>query len=384
MTGGETSFSTISTLESLAALSAHWDRLVLAMQRPSPFMLHSWLVEWWRHFGEGRRLAVHVAESDGELRAALPLFERRRLGLRVVEFIGAQESTLADLMLAEGADPSIGARLLENVTASGIDLIYLHGLGPASRVAPMVGSPRFELVQHGNAPVIDLSRGWEAVYRAKTNSKTRNLHQRRRRQLAQLGKLEVCVARTREELAAALEDAFRLHSLRTRGRPDPTTFGSAQGRRFHRAVLSQLAASDIPRIVTLKLEGQAIAFHYYFALSGRMYTHRAAFDPTLRRYSPGIVNTLDTLEVASAEGLTLVEFLNADRAKLDLADRVDPLYEGFGLARTRVARGALALGKASLRLRMALRDSAAVQRMYYDVYWRARSSLRKPDTGFSA
>ena len=182
----------------------------------------------------------------------------------------------------------------------------------------------------------------------------------------------------------ALEDAFRLHSLRTRGRPDSTTFGSALGRRFHRAVLSRLAAKGIPRIVTLKLEGRAIAFHYYFALSGRMYTHRAAFDPSLRRYSPGIINTLDTLEAASAEGLTFVEFLNADRAKRDLADQVDGLFEGFGLARTRLARGALALGKASVRLRVALRDSAAAQRLYYDVYWRARSSLQNPDTEFSA
>jgi CelD/BcsL family acetyltransferase involved in cellulose biosynthesis len=379
MTGTGTSVSTLSTLESLIALEARWDRLVLAMRRPSPFMLHGWLVEWWRHFGNGGTLAVHVAESNGDLLAALPLFERTRLGLRAVEFIGAQEATLGDLMLADEGDRSIGTRLIENVIGSGADFVHLRGLGPKSRIATTLGSSRLQLVEHGEAPVIDLSEGWEAVYRRKTNSKARNLHARRRRQLAELGKLDVSVARTHEELAPALEDAFRLHALRNRGRPDPTTFGSAQGRRFHRAVMNRLAATGIPRIVTLKLEGRAIAFCYYFALAGCMYLHRAAFDPALARYSPGLINTLDTLEAADAEGLTSVEFLNSDRAKAALADQVDPLYDGFGLPRSPLVGGALSVAKAYVRLRVGLRDSAVARLFYYDIYWRARSALVKPE-----
>ena len=78
---------------------------------------------------------------------------------------------------------------------------------------------------------------------------------------------------------------------------------------------------DIPRIVLLKLDGRAIAFHYYFAFCGRMYVHRLAFDPDLSRYSPGVVNTLDAIQVAAEEGLTLVEYLGgAERYKADLSD----------------------------------------------------------------
>ena len=52
---------TISEEAGFAELAGSWDELVRAMPRPSPFLLHSWLLEWWRHYGRGADLAVHVA-----------------------------------------------------------------------------------------------------------------------------------------------------------------------------------------------------------------------------------------------------------------------------------------------------------------------------------
>jgi hypothetical protein len=48
--------------------------------------------------------------------------------------------------------------------------------------------------------VLDLSAGWDVVYRSKLASKKRNHHRRRRRQLAELGRVDVEVARTPAEL----------------------------------------------------------------------------------------------------------------------------------------------------------------------------------------
>src|SRR5437899_952640 len=79
-----------------------------------------------------------------------------------------------------------------------------------------------------------------------------------------------------------------------------------------------LAEMDIPRIVTLELDGRPIAFHYYLAFSGTMYVHRLAFDPELARLSPGLLTTLEALKVASEEGLGRVEYLGGDeRYKLE-------------------------------------------------------------------
>jgi CelD/BcsL family acetyltransferase involved in cellulose biosynthesis len=98
-----------------------------------------------------------------------------------------------------------------------------------------------------------------------------------------------------------------------------------------------------------------------------MVVHRLGFDPEFARYSPGLVNTLDTIETAAAEGLTRVEFLGgAERYKLELADRFDPLCQGIGLARGPLARGAVEARLAYIRLRLRLKRHQGLRRLYVD------------------
>lgn len=354
---------TITRREDFERLGPEWDALVRAMPRPTPFLLHAWLSTWTRHYGEGAGLAVHVARRDGRLVAALPLLVRRHLGLRTARFLGGRQSALADLLLAPGEEPSVGVALAARVPVSA-DLVDLYGLPTGSRIAEALG-PTLEVVQRVEAPVLDLTPGWEAVYEAKTTSKKRNLHRRRRRQLAELGRLEVVVARTPDELGPALEEAFRLHALRWEGRPDGSGFATVTGRRFHREALDALAELGVPRIVLLTIDGRAVAFHYYLAFEGRMYVHRLAFDPDFARFSPGLVNTLDTIEAASAEGLTRVEFLGGgERYKIELADGFEPLCHGLGLAGDARARAVVAARLGLIRLRLRLKRSPFLQRVY--------------------
>ena len=230
-----------------------------------------------------------------------------------------------------------------------------------------LGRSRLHVIERIEAPVLDLLPSWAAVYETKTSAKTRSLHRRRRRQLAELGRVEVSVARTPAQLEAALEDAFRLHALRWTGRPDGSGFVTPTGVRFHRAVIHRLAELDVPRIVTLTLDGRPIAFHYFFAFAGCMYVHRLAFDPSLARYSPGLVNTLDTLQIAADEGLTRVEFLGGgERYKRELADRFEPLSQALGLASGVRGHALLEAELGVIRLRMRLKRSPRLRRFYFD------------------
>jgi CelD/BcsL family acetyltransferase involved in cellulose biosynthesis len=359
-----TSVETIASSERLEELAGEWDDLVRAMPRPSPFLLHGWLAEWWRHYGDRAELALEVVRRDGRLVGALPMVVRRRAGLRVGGFPGGPCAVLSDLLLAPDADASVARRLTESLAAR-CHVVDVHGLPAGSRIATALGS-ELTLIERIEAPVLDLTGGWDAVYRAKTNSKKRNQHQRRRRQLGELGRLTVTVARRLDELEPALEEAFRLHALRWEGRPDGSDFATPTGQRFHRAALRRLAAIDVPRIVTLRLDGRAIAFHYWFALEGRMYVHRLAFDPALGRLSPGLVNTLDALESAAGEGLERVEYLGGgERYKLELADGCEPLYQGFGASGVR-GRAYVAAHLGVVHARLRLKRSPRLHRLYLD------------------
>jgi CelD/BcsL family acetyltransferase involved in cellulose biosynthesis len=166
-------------------------------------------------------------------------------------------------------------------------------------------------------------------------------------------------------LEPLLEEAFELHNLRWQGRPDGSTFGTEAGRDFHRAALRRLADDDVLRIVLMRVGGRPAAFHYFFALDGTMVVHRLAFDPALARYSPGLVATLETLRVASEDGMTRVEFLGGnERYKLELADEEQPLFEAIGLAQN--PWGALAARQrlASRWMRRRLKRSERLHRLY--------------------
>jgi CelD/BcsL family acetyltransferase involved in cellulose biosynthesis len=355
-------FETLDSPGGFESLAGEWDALVLAMPRPSPFLLHGWLVEWWRHFGAGAQLAVVVGRRDGRLVTAAPIYVRRARGVKVARFLGGHESALADLLLARDEPESTRQLLIAELRNQAFGYVDLFGLPGGTALEHVAGLAIFERVE---APVLLMPEGWDAAYAAKTSSKTRNQHRRRLRQLGEVGEVDFAVGRTREELEPMLEDAFQLHQLRWEGRPDGSTFGTEVGRQFHRAALRRLAGDDVLRIVLMSVAGRPAAFHYFFALDGTMIVHRLAFDPALARYSPGLVATLETLRVASLDGLTRVEFLGGgERYKLELADALEPLSQAIGFARNPAAALAAREQLTRIRLRKTLKRSERLQRLY--------------------
>jgi CelD/BcsL family acetyltransferase involved in cellulose biosynthesis len=270
------------------------------------------------------------------------------------------------VLVAEGEGQDLVEALVDRVAASEHDYVDLFGLSDQGRLAALDGPRRLELFERIAAPVLELTDGWEAVYRAKTNSRKRAHHKRRRRQLAELGEVEVVNARTLEELEPALEDAFRLHELRWRGRPDGSGFVTPTGKRFTRAVVRALAGMDATRIVLMKIGGRPVAFSWHVLLERRVFLHRLAFDPAYGRFSPGMVNALDSLELSAAEGAIRAEFLGgAERYKVELADRLEPLYLGLGLPGSARGRSVAAARARWLRLRRRGKRSTLAKKVYY-------------------
>lgn len=359
-------FETVDSEDALVRLADGWNELVYAMPRPSPFMLHCWLLQWWRHYGEGCRLGVETAYRGERLVGALPLVTFSHRGLRAVTFVGARQSCLGDVLLAEGEGPELVEALVDRVRAAEHDYADLFGLAADSRLAKLDGPRSLRLFKRIEAPVLDARESWEATYRAKTNSRKRAHHKRRRRQLAELGAVEVERARTVDELEPALEEAFRIHELRWRGRPDGSGFVTETGKRFNRAALRGLAELDSTRIVMLRVGGKAVAFSWYFMLNDRAYLHRLAFDPAVGHCSPGLINALDSLEAVVEEGGRRMEFLGgAERYKVELADRFEPLYLGLGLPGSTAGSAFVAARWRWLRLRQLGKQSGLARRVYY-------------------
>jgi CelD/BcsL family acetyltransferase involved in cellulose biosynthesis len=353
----------ISSESGFAELSGTWDDLVRAMPRPSPFLLHAWLLEWFRHYGGPSELAVQTVFRDGALVGAFPLVHKTWRGLRVARFMGGEQSSLADLLLAPSEDATTGMALVERASSEH-DFAELFGLGEDSRVA-RAAPGRLHLFRRADAPVLELTDDWDALYQTKVSSKRRSSARRRMRQLEERGKVEFSVARSRTEVEGVLADAFRLHTLRWTGRPDGSGFATPTGVSFHRAALTALADQGVVRLATMSIDGRAIAFTLAFALAGRLYGYRMAFDPSFAPYSPGVLTLYELLAAASREGLRRVELLGAaDQFKLELADGFEPIYVGLGLPGSARGRAVVTARTSVRRLRERLRSSPAARRAY--------------------
>lgn len=370
-------YETISSESSFAELSGGWDDLVRAMPRPSPFLLHAWLLQWLRHYGGASELAVQAAFRDGSLVGAFPLLHKSWRGLRVTRFLGGQHTSLADLLLAPGEAARTGAALVERASSEH-DFAELFGLARDCRLTQVAGPGRLHLFHRVDAPVLELAGDWDAVYRAKVSGKGRRDLQRRRRQLEEHGALEFSVARSPEDVERALPEAFRLHELRWPGRDEISGFATPTGMSFHRAALGRLAEQDVVRLATMSVGGQAIAFLLAFAVARRLYLYRMAFDSSFARYGPGLLTVLETIASGAGEGLERVEFLGgAESFKLRLADRLEPLHLGVGLATTARGRAVVRTRAGFLALRERLKDSPTVRRAY-DRAMPLRTRLARP------
>jgi CelD/BcsL family acetyltransferase involved in cellulose biosynthesis len=359
---------TISRLKDFAQLRGSWDELVRSMRRPSPFLLHDWLLEWWRHYGAKRVLAVHVAKRGDRLVGALPMCRTKRFGLRVTEFLGGTGAALADLLIAPGENRDTAAQLAARITTVGVDYADLFGMPGESRLEAAVPEESLTLLERQEAPVLDLGRDWEAIYTDKLSSKHRSERRRHRRRLEKLGVVKVTLARTPDELEPALEDAVRVHALRWKGRRETSGFSKQVESAFRRAALLRLARRDLTRLVTLRLDRRAIAFAIYLLYERTAYGVTMGFDPEFAAYRPGTETLLCSLESAANEGAERVEFLGADAPyKRAFADRFEPIHEGIGLAPTLRGRAAVEALTRGIRIRRRLKRSRMARRIFYHV-----------------
>jgi CelD/BcsL family acetyltransferase involved in cellulose biosynthesis len=357
-------YEVIPTDAAFAELASGWDGLVQAMPRPSPFLLHAWVVEWYRHYGKDSELAIEAAFRDDELVAAFPLVRTPWRGLRVARFLGGQQSSRADLLLAAGQEPSTGTALVERA-ASTHDFAELFGLSAESRVGQIAAPGQLHLFKRADGPVLELTDDWDALSEAKLSARRRSALRRRFRQLEQRGSVEFELLRSAEELDPALADVFRLHALRWAGLPDGSGFATPTGVAFHRAALTGLASQGVVRLMLFRFEGRAIGFVLALAVAGRLFGYRMAFDPSFARYSPGVLTLHELLRAASREGLQHVEFLGAaDDFKVELADNLEPLHLGLGLAGTPQGRAVVAARTGARRVRELVSRSPAARRAY--------------------
>ena len=93
--------------------------------------------------------------------------------------------------------------------------------------------------------------------------------------------------------------------------------------------MQRLAGDGVLRIVLMRVARKSRGVPLLLRAGGRDGRAPSRLRPELARYSPGLVATLETIRLASDDGMRRVEFLGGgERYKLELADHLEPLSEG--------------------------------------------------------
>jgi CelD/BcsL family acetyltransferase involved in cellulose biosynthesis len=353
-------------------LMADWERL-WSKQSSAPVFVHpTWARTWWRYFGRGRRLRILVVEDAGRIVALAPLFLERPLPVPGrLRIIGAGVTNdFHDWLLP--VDPGKRAeclRLLFDHLATRRDWLRLEiqGLRSDSIMLPLVdlARDRHLLIRTRPGPlnlVVPTRGTWACYLGTRGGNVRRNLGKKQRR-LARLGDVAYVHA-DGGTAAAAVEETIQLHGLRWAGRDDSTLVSrSARGRAFYRAVLPPLVEAGIADLVSLRLDGRAIATQVGFQIGDTYFNYQAAFDPGLARYSPSTLLLAYLLERARENDLKMFDFMTGDEPyKHEWAAECRPVTHMSILPDRLLARALNRLIEIGLRLRALGREASRRRR----------------------
>jgi CelD/BcsL family acetyltransferase involved in cellulose biosynthesis len=368
------SIRTLTGGEQLAQLdSGAWDELVAAAPRPSPYLLSTWVRTWLAEPSFECEPYIAVAERDGALVGVAPFVVQQRGRTRIASFVGTHESALGDVLLGPGEGAATARSLLDGVVATARpDALDVFGLPSGSHLAQAAGE-RMTLVERVESPVTEMPEGWQAAYEHHASSRRRSTDRRRERQLSEVGSLDYSLATDGETVLKDLPAAFELHRLRWEGRPDGSRFGTPGGQRFQREVLPRLADEGHFAMLTLRIDDRPAAFVSWFAVGSSIYLYRNGYDEAVGRFGPGLIALRHALAAASDRGARRMEYLGgAERYKRELADRFDPMYQGYGLARGPMGHAYVARARLSIALRRRLKRSERLHQLYRSGAFRGR------------
>jgi CelD/BcsL family acetyltransferase involved in cellulose biosynthesis len=336
-------------------LTREWDSLAVRLDA-TPFVRPGWMSAWWRAFGAGR-LEVLTAGSSRGLDAVLPVAQR-----------GATVSSPSNWHtpqygLLDAGGPS-AATLLDRLfarRAPQVSLGFLSSTGPdVPRLTAAAERAGYRVLVRplARSPLVRIATDWDTYERSLSGNLRRDVGRCRRR-LGELGRSDLDV----HEDTGGLAEAFAIEHSGWKARAGSAIASQPETESFYTEIASWAAENGWLRLIFLRLDGRAIAFHLALEHRGAYFPLKGGFDPEFRALSPGKLIIHATLERAFTVGLERYEFLGAfdaykRRWATDAYDRLR--FQAFSSGPSgRVRRAAFVYGRPLAKRALAALGSRA-------------------------
>jgi CelD/BcsL family acetyltransferase involved in cellulose biosynthesis len=311
----------VQSLEGLASYHRDWDSLAVALGRP--YSAPAWMLAWWRHARPpGAELRVVAAVEGDELIGVAPFYVQQPLGrparYRVLSAsmchraeplaVPGRQSEVASVVsqTLTGCVPRPATIQLDNVAAASGWPAAIADRWPSGR------RPLNRLEWSGPAPGVTLhGLGFDDWLQGKSRNFRNQTRRLRRRLEARGGQFRI--AGTLPDVDRDLVDLERLHHRRWTGRGGSVALDPSIGRML-REVGRDLLDGGRFRLVSVRVEGRAIAVLLFLAAGGEVSYWNGGFDDAWAAEQP----SMRALVTAIEDG-----FARSDR-RLDLGGGAEP------------------------------------------------------------
>lgn len=313
----------VSVLDRLEPIATEWDELAIRSSAP-PFARPGWTRAWWSAFGRGK-LQLLVAKRGGKLAAVLPLHRHRgRLvscsNVHTPVFDCAASSTEAVVALLKAAlQAPAGIRFFECISDG--------RLATALRDESIKAEAWLYVQRTTAAPRRATSMNRADLERSLGRSKGAEVRRRMRRLSELDGGFSLKLGSFAPRFDDDLQDFFRIEASGWKGKGGTAISASETTERFYTDVATWAAENDQLELLLLKTGRQTIAASLAIADATHYYALKIGYDEQFRRYSPGVLLTLDRISKALVHGKSF-EFGGGDsELKSSLADGMHTLED---------------------------------------------------------
>lgn len=327
-------FEIINTKQQFEQLETEWNALFEAHGRGVQlFQTYNWIWHWINQFKTAPdNLLILTGRLDEELILVAPFVIEKRLGIKIIKWLGEPVSQYGDIILKDDINNlqwlKDGFNFL--IQREKPDLFHLRKTRLDAAITPLAENYGATILEETAAPYIEMRGDKDFTEFSKRYSqRSRKAKRRHRRKLEEKGALTFSLFKESDEANRAAMHAIRLKrqwlkDTKTISPAFGTTiiddfFDNATRVNNHSANIhvSELCVNNHPAALEIGVRAK----DYYGA-------HLGVYDPQYIAHSPGSLQMQDTIAELIEQGVTTIDlFAPADSYKYEWTEQSVPVFD---------------------------------------------------------
>lgn len=310
--------------ERFKSLASEWNSLLSQSGANNIFLTWEWVSNWWQVYGSGKELRVLVVKGPQESIVAIaPLYIHTRtflggLSVNEVRFLGTGEDVspdYLDFIIMRGFENEAIDTVMRYLAAENDwDIVHLTDMLSTSITTGVIRKVAVdnrllvEKAERAICPYIRLRPDWDEYVHSLSSNMRFNI-KRRMRNLEKDFRARYFVWQDMGGLEYVMGRLASLHNKRWEQKGGEHSFSSEQYNGFHKAVAREFALKGWLQLNCLELNGEIVAILYDYRYGGKIYYYQGGFDPSLYKYSLGLVLRAYVIQEAIKDGIKEIDLL---------------------------------------------------------------------------